>query len=77
MTEYRIADVDPAFMDSLHDHKMFVATDIHQYHHRDLDLVQGFRRYPIATGPHAETFHVALHVEHGKALDADKVLIGV
>jgi hypothetical protein len=64
-------------MDSLHDHKMFVATDIHEHHNRNSDLVQCFRRYPVATRPHADTFHVALHVEHGEALDADKVLIGV
>ncbi|MNF03933.1 hypothetical protein D3C80_2033450 [compost metagenome] len=71
MTEYRIADVYPAVMDSLHDHKMFVAANIHEHHNRNFDLAQCGVRHPVAPGPHANTFHVAFHVEHREALHAD------
>ncbi|MNF02307.1 hypothetical protein D3C80_2014370 [compost metagenome] len=39
--------------------------------------MQGVWRDPITPGPHADTFHVALHVEHGEALHADQILVGV
>ncbi|MNW15718.1 hypothetical protein D3C71_2143110 [compost metagenome] len=77
MPQDRVSDVYPAVLDPLHDHKMLVATDVQEHHHRDLDIAQGFRRYPVASGAHADTFHVALHVEHGEALDADQILVGV
>ncbi|MNH15903.1 hypothetical protein D3C79_755280 [compost metagenome] len=77
MTEHWITDVRPAFVDALQDHKMFVATHVHQYHHRNADTVQGLGGHPVTAGTHAQAFHVTLHVEHGEALGTDQVLIGM
>ena len=80
MTEYRIADMDPA-PDGLflHDHKVFAQPRISMSTTTGIliSLANVSVATQITTGPHADAFHVALHVEHGEALDADKILIGV
>lgn len=77
VAQHRVADVDPLLVGPLQHHEVLVAAYIHQDHHRDRHRFEFLWRYPVASGTHADAFHVALHVQHGKTLGANQVLVGI
>ncbi|VTQ36875.1 Uncharacterised protein [Pseudomonas aeruginosa] len=56
---------------------MLVAADFHQHDGGYLQLFQLRRLDAVAARAHAHGFDVALHVEHGEALGADDLRVGV
>ena len=56
---------------------MFVAPDVQQHDHRDIDVLQALGRDAIPPRAHADTFDVVLHVQHRKTLGTDQVFVGI
>ncbi|MNN65484.1 hypothetical protein D3C81_1809900 [compost metagenome] len=77
MAENRVSDVNPILVRTLQHDEMLVAANFHQYHHRDRYRFELFRWNLVTPGAHADAFYVALHVEHGKPLSTNKVLVSV